>query len=245
MSALTTRPVVLDQSLSLEPCGLCDARSQSVCNAIPEPELRRLAEAAVSYTAASGTSFITEGQPATAFFNITAGTAKLYKLLPDGRRQITGFVGVGHFLGLAVSETYAFSAEAIDPVRYCRFSRAKLRALLDDFPAMEQRLLQFASNELVAAQEQMLLLGRKTARERVASFLMAQSRRGVVCQMPRTRFALPMTRGDIADYVGMTIETVSRTLTRLRADGLIDIPNLTDIVLRNRPAMERIADGLS
>ena len=165
--------------------------------------------------------------------------------MPDGRRQITGFVGVGHFLGLAVSDTYAFSAEAIDPVRYCRFSRPKLRTLLDDFPAMEKRLLQLASNELVAAQEQMLLLGRKTARERVASFLLAQARLGLVCQMPRARFALPMTRGDIADYVGMTIETISRTLTKLRSDGLIDIPNANDIVILNRPAMERIAEGMN
>jgi CRP/FNR family transcriptional regulator len=245
MNALPTRPLVLDPRGAIEPCGSCDARSQSVCNAIPEPEMRRLAEASSTGHAAPGSSFVVEGEPASAFFNITGGTAKLYKLLPDGRRQITGFVGTGHFLGLAVSDTYAFSAEAIDPVRYCRFSRAKLRALLDDFPAMEQRLLQVASNELVAAQEQMLLLGRKTARERVATFLLAQSRLGVICQVPRARFALPMTRGDIADYVGLTIETVSRTLTKLRSDGLVDIPNATDIVIRNRAAMKQIAEGLT
>ena len=245
MNALPTRPMVLDPRGLIEPCGQCDARSQSVCNAIPEPDLRRLAEAMTTGTAAPGASFITEGEPASAFFNITGGSAKLYKLMPDGRRQITGFVGVGHFLGLAVSDTYAFGAEAIEPVRYCRFSRQRLRTLLDDFPAMEKRLLQVASNELVAAQEQMLLLGRKTARERIASFLLAQSRMGIICQVPRPRFALPMTRGDIADYVGLTIETVSRTLTKLRSDGLVDIPNTTDIVIRNRPAMQRIAEGLT
>jgi CRP/FNR family transcriptional regulator len=245
MNAFPTRPLVLDPRGVIEPCSRCDARSQSVCNAIPDTELRRLGEASTTHTAAPGSSFITEGEAASAFFNITGGTAKLYKLLPDGRRQITGFVGVGHFLGLAVSDTYAFGAEAIEPVRYCRFSRARLRALLDDFPAMEKRLLQVASNELVAAQEQMLLLGRKTARERVASFLLAQSRLGVVCQMPRARFALPMTRGDIADYVGLTIETVSRTLTKLRSDGLVEIPNATEIAIRNRAAMEQIAEGLT
>jgi len=245
LNTLPTRPFVLDPRGQIEQCALCDARAQSVCNAIPETELRRLSEATTTGTAAPGSSFITEGEPASAFFNITGGTAKLYKLLPDGRRQITGFVGIGHFLGLAVSETYAFSAEAIDSVRYCRFSRPKLRSLLDNFPAMEKRLLQVASNELVAAQEQMLLLGRKTARERVASFLLAQARLGVICQAPRARFALPMTRGDIADYVGLTIETVSRTLTKLRADGLVDIPGTTEIIIRNRPALERIADGLT
>jgi len=246
MNAFQTRPMVLDpRQGGMEPCANCDARSRSVCNAIPDSDLKRLAETAVTGHAAPGTSFITEGEPASAFFNITGGTAKLYKLLPDGRRQITGFVSVGHFLGLAVSDTYAFSAEAIDPVRFCRFSRPRLRGLLDDYPAMEKRLLQVASNELVEAQEQMLLLGRKTARERVASFLMAQAKMGVICGLPRARFALPMTRGDIADYLGLTIETVSRTLTRLRSDGLIEIPNATDIVICDRNGMERIAEGMT
>ena len=86
---------------------------------------------------------------------------------------------MGTFLGLAVSSTYAFGAEALEPMRICRFSRLKLRELLDDFPAMEKRLLEVASNELVAAQEQMLLLGRKTARERLASFLVARA--GCLC----------------------------------------------------------------
>jgi CRP/FNR family transcriptional regulator len=244
MNAFRTRHVVLDPREAPEACARCGARSHSVCDAIPEPELHRLAEASTIGTAAPGVTFITEGDPAGAFFNITGGTVKLYKLLPDGRRQITGFVGPGHFLGLAVSDTYAFSAEAVDAVRYCRFSRSRLRTLLDDFPAMEKRLLQLASNELVAAQEQMLLLGRKNARERLASFLLAQSRLCAVCGAPRQHFALPMTRGDIADHVGLTIETVSRTLTKLRSEGLIEIPNATDIVILNRPEMQRIADGL-
>lgn len=244
MNAFPTRPLVLDPRGLAEPCAHCDARSRSVCNAIPDAELRRLAAAAVPMTAAPGTGFVAEGEPADAFLNITAGTARLCKLLPDGRRQITGFVGAGHFLGLAVSDTYAFGAEAIDTVRYCRFSRTRLRALLEDFPALERRLLEVASNELVAAQEQMLLLGRKTARERVASFLMAQARLGVACQAPRARFALPMTRGDIADYLGLTIETVSRTLTKLRTSGLIEVPNATEIVVLDRPALERIAEGM-
>ncbi len=110
---------------------------------------------------------------------------------------------------------------------------------------MEQRLLQVASNELVAAQEQMLLLGRKTARERLASFLMAQSRQGVMCHQSRGRFALPMTRGDIADYLGLTIETVSRTLTKLRGEGMIEIPSSTEIVIRDRDGLESLAEGMT
>ena len=244
MNALPTRPLAIDALGPIEACARCGVRSQSVCNAIPDADLKRLAAASVTGHAAPGTTFIAEGEPATSFFNLTGGTAKLYKLLPDGRRQITGFAGPGHFLGLAVSDTYAFSAEAIEPVRFCRFSRLRLRTLLDDFPAMEQRLLQVASSELVAAQEQMLLLGRKTAREPVASFLMAQAKLGAMCQMSRARFTLPMTRGDIADYLGLTIETVSRTLTKLRTERLIEIAGAGGIVIVNQPAMEQIAGCL-
>jgi CRP/FNR family transcriptional regulator, anaerobic regulatory protein len=242
MATRLARPNRLDRNAS-DPCATCEARSVSVCNAIPNTELARLATIAVVTEVGPGQCFIDEGEPADAFFNVTAGSAKLFKLLPDGRRQITGFVGPGHFLGIAVSDTYAFSAEAIEPVRYCRFHRSKLRALLDDFPLMEKRLLEVAANELVAAQEQMLLLGRKTARERLASFLLSQSRQGLTCGHARPRFTLPMTRNDIADYLGLTIETVSRTLTRLRNEGLIDIAVQSDVLVNNPRGLEELAGG--
>ena len=226
----------------LEPCLSCDARADSVCNAIGDEYLARLAELAVVTTVEPGQTFIEEGDPADAFFNLTAGSAKLYKLMADGRRQITGFVARGHFLGLAVSSTYAFSAEATDRVRLCRFSRARMFRLLGDFPALERRLLERAATELVAAQEQMLLLGRKTARERVASFLHAQAV-AAPCGRPRAVLNLPMSRGDIADYLGLTIETVSRTLSRLRADGMIEIPNATMVVLREPGRLAALAAG--
>jgi CRP/FNR family transcriptional regulator len=92
-----------------------------VCSVIEDQDLCRLASLAVVTEVDAGRCFIEEGEPADSFFNVTSGTVKLYKLLPDGRRQITGFAWPGHFLGLAVSSVYAFSAEAIEPVRFCRF----------------------------------------------------------------------------------------------------------------------------
>ena len=230
---LTHRPVVVARFHAADPCASCGARPYSVCNAIGDSDLGRLAAVAVQSTSEPGSTFIDEGDPAEWFFNITSGTARLFKSLPDGRRQITGFAGRGHFLGLAVSNNYAFSAEAIEPVLYCRFSRTKLRSMLDDFPALEKRLLEVASNELVAAQEQMLLLGRKTARERVASFLLARRLESAACISTSPHVHLPMTRSDIADYLGLTIETVSRTLTSLKADKLIGIPQPSEIVIIN------------
>src|SRR5215472_14944779 len=134
MTARLAPPHVLDPHGGVDPCTTCEARPFSVCNAIADVDLARLASIAVVSDVAAGHCFIREGEPANSFFNVTAGTAKLFKLLPDGRRQITGFVGPGHFLGLAVSDTYAFSAEAIEAVRYCRFSRPRLRVLLNDYP---------------------------------------------------------------------------------------------------------------
>ena len=237
-------PHVLGLRAAVDPCSTCEVRALSLCNAIPDADLARLAAIAVVTEAPAGQGFIDEGEPATCFFNVTAGTAKLFKLLPDGRRQITAFVGPGQFLGLAVTGTYAFSAEAIDNVRYCRFQRAKLRSLLGDFPLMEKHLLEVASNELVAAQEQMLLLGRKTARERLASFLLMQNRQGTPCDRSSHRIKLQMARTDIADYLGLTNETVSRTLTRLRAEGLIDIVSQSGLVICDPAALEDLAGGL-
>ena len=243
------RPLVLDPNRRDDPCSHCGARAYSVCSAIDTKDLERLSVLSTQMTVEPGRSFIEEGDPAEHFFNVTSGTAKLFKLLPDGRRQITGFAGTGHFLGLAVSSSYSFSAEALEPMRICRFSRPKLKLLLDDFPTMEKRLLEVASNELVAAQEQMLLLGRKTARERLASFLIARADMPTHCLGHQPGVAetvlLPMTRNDIADYLGLTIETVSRTLTKLKGEGLIEIPSSSTVVIKRHNALVGIATGES
>lgn len=228
----------------LDPCAACTARGYSVCNAIEDKDLARLASAAVTREILKGEIFIEEGEIASDFFNITSGTVKLYKLLPDGRQQVTGFASAGHFLGLAVSRTYAFSAEAIETTQLCSFSRPKMRDLVHDFPALEQRLLETACNELVAAQEQMLLLGRKTARERVASFLVARAEAQLPCAQVSDVVGLPMTRGEIADYLGLTIETVSRTMSRFKAEKRIAIPSNTEVVLLDRPWLDNLATGM-
>jgi CRP/FNR family transcriptional regulator, anaerobic regulatory protein len=242
MNAVTEFPIVLRPLGGTHPCAACIVRQISICDAIPATDLARLGACAIGGVARPGTLFIAEADPAVAFFNIISGTARLYKLLPDGRRQITGFADGGSFLGLAVSDTYAFSAEAIDAVRYCMFPRIRLRALMHDFPHLEGRLLKFASAELVAAQEQMLLLGRKSAHERVASFLMARSRLAAAQNSP-PRFVLPMARGDIADYLGITIETVVRTLRKLRNEGLIAVTNTSEVVICDATALQWLANG--
>ena len=192
---------------------------------------------------APGETFIDEGQPADCFFNITAGSAKLFKVLPDGRRQIVGLVGVGHFLGIAVSDTYAFSAEAIGPVRYCRFSRTRLRALLGRLPA-DGAAPARGRRERAGCGAGADAAARPQDRARAAGLLpVAAKPPGLPCGHSRHRFTLPMPRSDIADYLGLTIETVSRTLTRLKADKLIILPSPAEVQVLNRTKLEALAGG--
>jgi CRP/FNR family transcriptional regulator len=177
-------------------------------------------------------------------FNVTAGAVKVYKLLADGRRQMTGFLFPGDFLGLANEKTYAYSAEAITHTMLCRFPRRKLQRLLEEYPKMEHRLLAMASHELAAAQEQMLLLGRKTAREKIASFLLMLSRRATQRGQAGDPVSVPMSRNDIGDYLGLTTETVSRAFTQLKQSGSINLLQGGKVKLADRDRLESIAEGM-
>ncbi|MGE0736580.1 MAG: cyclic nucleotide-binding domain-containing protein [Alphaproteobacteria bacterium] len=213
----------------------------SVCSALSDAELNRLDGIAAKSKFHAGETVFYEGDSADYLFNVTSGVVKVYKLLPDGRRQITGFLFSGDFLGLALHNTFTYSAEALDDVALCHFPRKPFERLLDEFPALEKRLLRSASNELAAAQDQMLLLGRKTARERLATFLLSMSERAVRRNESASNLRLPMGRADIGDYLGLTIETVSRTFTGLRKDGLIDLPSNHDVIVRKPAAIRELA----
>ena len=227
------------------PCAACAARVLSVCDAMEGPDLPRLAALSKPRMAEAHYTFIAAGEPADHLFNITEGVVKVYRLLPDGRQQVTGFLTKGDFLGLGADTTYAFSAEAVTRVRYCRFEREALYKLMSEFPKVEKRLLAMTVSELSAAHEQMLLLGRKSAQERVASFLVMLSRRMGRLGERDDVIALPMTRLDIADYLGLTIETVSRTFTQFRKKGLIIAPRFGRVRLKNYAALVLLSEGLS
>jgi CRP/FNR family transcriptional regulator, anaerobic regulatory protein len=171
----------------------------------------------------------------------SCGMLRLVKLLPDGRRQITGFLSAGYLLGLAPEGVHVYSAEAITDVTVCRYGRAAFERLIEEMPGFAKRLFAQTSHELRANQDQMVLLGRKTATEKVASFLLMFA--GRQSGDEAGEIDMPMTRCDIADYLGLTIETVSRTFTKLRQDGLIELPAPTRIKLRDRAGLEELATG--
>jgi|SRR5579859_171205 len=236
------RSVLSAASRLVDPCGRCDSRHLSVCMGVGEQFLDQLAAVVTTTRLPAHGMLASEGDEADYFFNVTSGSVKLYKLLPDGRQQIVGFLFPGDFIGLAVRDTYAYSVEAIGPATACRFERRKFEALLDRFPDMAFRLRERASDELAVAQEQMLSLGRKSAKERVASFLIQLSKRAGRLGLPANPITLPMTRADIADYLGLTIETVSRTMTRLKVEGVIALGAGSEVALNSQKLAE-ISEG--
>ena len=184
-----------------------------------------------------------EGEHAESVFEVTSGTIRVFKLLPDGRRQIIGFLEAGDFLGLSFNETYLYSAEAVTSASVRRFSRRRLDALIDENLEVRRRLMAVTANELLTAQDQMVLLGRKTAKEKLCTFLMNLSRRAARRGLSGTRVTMPMGRADIADYLGLTIETVSRTITCLKTAGLIRLLDNHKVEMTDPDAIAELADA--
>jgi len=225
------------------PCDTCQAREFSACASLTSEEQKRLAAIMRTINVDPHRPIFDEADPAEYVYTITVGAVKVYKLLGDGRRQITGFLFAGDFLGLTHNEVYAYSAEALVPARLCRFPRRRLEALLAEIPHLEERLLAMASHELAAAQDQMMLLGRKSARERVVSFILMLFNSATRHGGPGNPVFLAMSRGDIADYLGLTTETVSRTVTLLKKQGLVELLDDRRIRLANMSALREIAEG--
>ncbi|MBT6542488.1 MAG: helix-turn-helix domain-containing protein [Rhodobacteraceae bacterium] len=225
------------------PCAACPIRDLAVCSTLDDDELDRLNAIRLPVQLPHGAAAFDEGAPADYVYNLTAGTMKLYKLLPDGRRQITGFVFPGDFLGLTFNKEYVHTAEAITDATLCKFKRSQLERLFHELPKLESRLLDISRHELAEAHNQMLLLGRKSAKERIASFLIMLTARAERLELPCAPLEIPMSRNDIGDYLGLTTETVSRTLTRLKQSGVIALNSDRRISIIDAETLNEIAEG--
>jgi CRP/FNR family transcriptional regulator, anaerobic regulatory protein len=223
-------------------CDTCKVRRVSACAVLNDDELARLETVTTDKNFEPGQTIFDEGEEPRHIFNLTEGTIRLVKLLPNGRRQIVGFNFPGDMMGLANHGVYTTSAEAITPIKVCQFPREKFLEMLDEFPTMKTRLLNVAADELSEAQEQMLLLGRKSPVEKVASFLNRLCRENGRSGGPENEVDLDMGRSDIADYLGLTIETVSRTFTKLRTDGTITLEGKHHVIINDMDALADIAE---
>ena len=177
-----------------------------------------------------------EAEPAEYLYQVATGAVRTYKVLRDGRRQIGAFLLPGDVFGLEAGEDHGFSAEAIvdSSVRVAKRSVIVSMAARDS--ALAADLWTCAAGGMRSAQEHMLLLGRKNAEERVVTFLLDMARRESADQL----IELPMSRQDIADYLGLTIETVSRTFSQLDSKAAIELPSSRRIVVRNRTNLQRL-----
>lgn len=224
-------------------CRCCEADDHSVCASLTPEGLRGLRVIRGNARVAASEPVFHEGEAADSVFSLTSGTVKLSKLLGDGRRQIVGFVFPGDFFGFPAEGLYPYTAEAVTPVGLCRFPSGRLAQLRTEAPDLERLLFDRMVADLALAQEQMLLLGRMTAREKIAHFLLTLSRRAQRRGDPASPVALTMSRQDLADFLGLTIETVSRTFTQLKRDGLIALPRPEVVDLVDPAALRRVADG--
>jgi CRP/FNR family nitrogen fixation transcriptional regulator len=176
-----------------------------------------------------------ESEPADYLYKVVSGTVRTYKVLADGRRQIGAFYMAGDVFGLEMGDEHTFSAEAISDAKVLVIKRSALVALAERDNEVARQLWALTGRELSKVQDHIMLLI-KTAQERVVGFLLEMAERAT----NNGALELPMSRQDIADYLGLTIETVSRTLTILENTAAIELPTSRRIVLRNRSALNRL-----
>jgi CRP/FNR family transcriptional regulator len=218
-------------------------RHRAICGALSRNDLARIDQIARQKKYRAGETIFLEGDEVDYFGNVLSGVVKLSKLLPDGRQQIVGLQFASDFVGRAFKGKATCNAEAATELELCIFPRKPFELLLNDIHDLEEQLFANTLDELDAARDWMLLLARQTAREKVARFLLMIARRipNIGCggneDADAIRFDLPLTRTDVANFLGLTIETVSRQFTRLKTDGLIEVEKNRTITV---PSVSRL-----
>jgi CRP/FNR family transcriptional regulator len=220
-------------------CRSCEARHKGMCGVLAPDQLVELARSTHKSRIEAGSELIGDDTEIRSYANIMRGVVKLTKVLEDGRQQVVGLQFAPDFLGRLFGQQNAVAAEAASDVDLCVVPRPTLEALVARHPALEHKLMQQTLRELDEARDWMVTLGRKTAAEKVASFLhlIATHADPVIDGKGMVAFDLPLTRLDIADFLGLTIETVSRQLTRLRQAGVIRIVNTRHVEI---PDLDRL-----
>jgi len=180
-----------------------------------------------------------EGDAAQFCFKVVAGAVRSCRLLADGRRHVAEFFLRGDFIGLAAEPAYPFTAEAVTDATLLRFPHIAIEKMISLQPSLGKWQVELLCRNLSSAQQQMLLLGRKNAIERIASFLLLMADRG----HDTGHVSLPMTRSDIADHLGLTTETVSRIFGQLRSQRVIELRGASHVLVSDIDALEVLAQA--
>jgi CRP/FNR family transcriptional regulator, anaerobic regulatory protein len=221
-------------------CRACEARHRGVCGSLSTEQLVKLSRQTTKHALDADQAVASVEQQSKRYANILKGIVKLSKMTSDGRQQIVGLQFAPDFLGRPFGDQPDTFAEAVTEVKVCSFPKSALDALVEESPELQHRLYEQALRELDEARDWMLTLGRKTAAEKVASFLYllaSHSDPENEARGGKVSFEIPMRRSDIADFLGLTIETVSRQLTKLRQsrvvvltdNRLVEVPDLNQL----------------
>jgi CRP/FNR family transcriptional regulator len=206
----------------------------------------RLNEISRAINLAAGQQIIIEGDPAASIYSVQQGVASVFKLLPDGRRQITGFLYPGDFMGVTfnLGAVYGYGAETVTHCSLRAWPRGALERLFEEAPGVRRLFLAQMADELTEAQDRMLMLAHRSVEERVATFLLTMARRQAGATEMRIEVVeIPMRWADIADYLGTTAETVSRTLSAFRDRRIVLSGKRGEIKILDWAALETLAEG--
>ncbi len=216
-------------------CAACPIRHRAVCARCEADELEELNKIKFYKSFPSGQTISIRGEPSDTVASVVDGVATLTRSMEDGRTQLVGLLLPSDFIGRPGRETIEYDITAVTDLTLCCFHRKPFEELLEDHPHIRERLLEMALDELDAARDWMLLLGRKTARERIASLIALIVKRSTRPDGESLgnehRVVLPITRETMANYLGLTIETVSRQLTRLKKDGIIELDGKRGVII--------------
>jgi CRP/FNR family transcriptional regulator len=223
-------------------CDHCVVRNRAICSTLDAAELTALNQISQHRDLKAGQTLTWEGDESLQLANVIEGVLKLSTSLSDGREQIVGIAYPSDFIGRPYGAESHQTITAITDTRLCAFHRADFERFASEHPGLELKILQRTLTELDRARQWMLLLGRKSAREKLATFLLEMSERlaDSGCQssgLPADQFGLPFGRQQIADILGLTIETVSRQLTELKKSGLIELPDNRKIIIKDRDVL--------
>lgn len=225
-------------------CGDCPIRHRAVCARCEADELELLEQIKYYRSYEAGQTVIWSGDKMDFVASVVTGIATLTQTMEDGRRQMVGLLLPSDFVGRPGRSSAAYDVTATTDLLMCCFRRKPFEELMASTPHIAQRLLEMTLDELDAAREWMLLLGRKTAREKIASLLAIIARRDASLKEPRAQkgaltFDLPLTREEMADYLGLTLETVSRQISALKRDGIIQLDGKRQVTI---PSIDRLLD---
>lgn len=223
-------------------CRSCEARHRGMCGVLEPSQLLELSKTTHKARHQPGSELVGEGAEIRSYANVMRGVVKLTKVLEDGRQQVVGLQFAPDFLGRLFGQESAITAEAASAVDLCVVPKGTLERLIEHNPALEHKLMQQTLRELDEARSWMATLGRKTAQEKMASFLylIATHLDPDAENMRSAQFDLPLTRIDIADFLGLTVETVSRQMTKLRQLGVISVTNNRHIEVPDLGRLERL-----